>query len=50
VPPHAAHQRDDPASPDLDDIVWIYNTTPRKCLGFLMPIEFAKSIGVALEF
>ncbi len=36
---------------DIDGIVWTYNTTPRKCLGFLTPIEvFAKSIGVALEF
>ncbi len=36
---------------DVQDIVWTYNTTPRKCLGFLTPIEaFAKSIGVALEF
>ncbi|KAB2907942.1 MAG: IS30 family transposase [Dechloromonas sp.] len=36
---------------DVNDIVWTYNTTPRKCLGFLTPIEaFAKSIGVALEF
>ncbi|CCQ72016.1 IS30 family transposase [Magnetospira sp. QH-2] len=35
---------------DIEDITWTYNTTPRKCLGFLTPIEaFAKSIGVALE-
>lgn len=36
---------------DIEDITWTYNTTPRKCLGFLSPLEaFAKSIGVALEF
>lgn len=36
---------------DIDDIVWTYNTTPRKCLGFLTPLEaFAKDQGVALEF
>ena len=35
---------------DIEDITWTYNTTPRKCLGFLTPVEaFAKSIGVALE-
>lgn len=35
---------------DIHDIVATYNATPRKCLGFLSPIEaFAKSIGVALE-
>jgi IS30 family transposase len=36
---------------DIDDIIWTYNTTPRKCLGFLTPLEaFAKDQGVALEF
>jgi IS30 family transposase len=35
---------------DLDDIVWILNSTPRKCLGFQTPIEaFAQHLGVALE-
>jgi len=35
---------------DIDDIIWTYNTTPRKCLGFLTPLEaFAKYQGVALE-
>ena len=35
---------------DIQDITWTYNTTPRKCLGYLSPIEaFANNIGVALE-
>lgn len=35
---------------DIDDIVCIMNTTPRKCLGFQRPIEaFAQKLGVALE-
>ena len=35
---------------DIEDIMWTYNTTPRKCLGFLTPLEaFVKSLGVALE-
>ena len=35
---------------DIDDIVWMLNSTPRKCLGFQTPIEaFAKHLGVALE-
>ena len=35
---------------DIDDIVWILNSTPRKCLGFQTPIEaFAQHLGVALE-
>lgn len=35
---------------DIDDIVWMLNSTPRKCLGFQTPIEaFAKQLGVALE-
>jgi len=35
---------------DIEDIMWTYNTTPRKCLGFLTPLEaFVKSMGVALE-
>ena len=35
---------------DIDDIVWILNSTPRKCLGFHTPIEaFASQLGVALE-
>jgi transposase, IS30 family len=35
---------------DIGSIVWILNTTPRKCLGFRTPIEaFASQIGVALE-
>lgn len=35
---------------DIDDIAWIMNSTPRKCLGFQTPIEaFAQQLGVALE-
>lgn len=35
---------------DIDDIVWMLNSTPRKCLGFQTPIEaFAQKLGVALE-
>lgn len=35
---------------DINDIMWTYNTTPRKCLGYLTPLEaMAKSMGVALE-
>lgn len=35
---------------DLDDIVWLMNSTPRKCLNFQTPIEaFADKLGVALE-
>jgi IS30 family transposase len=35
---------------DIDDIVWIMNSTPRKCLGFQTPLEaFANQLGVALE-
>jgi IS30 family transposase len=35
---------------DIDDIVWMLNSTPRKCLGFRTPIEaFAQQLGVALE-
>lgn len=35
---------------DIEDIVWMLNSTPRKCLGFQTPIEaFAKHLGVALE-
>jgi len=35
---------------DINDIMWTYNTTPRKCLGFYTPLEtFVKSMGVALE-
>jgi len=35
---------------DINDIMWTYNTTPRKCLGFYTPLEaFVKSLGVALE-
>ena len=35
---------------DIDDIVWMLNSTPRKCLGFQTPIEaFAHNLGVALE-
>lgn len=35
---------------DIDDIVWMLNSTPRKCLGFQTPIEaFAQQLGVALE-
>ena len=35
---------------DLDDLVWIMNSTPRKCLGFQTPLEaFAQQLGVALE-
>ena len=37
-------------SKDINDIMWTYNTTPRKCLGYLTPLEaMAKSMGVALE-
>ena len=36
--------------PDIDDIVWMLNSTPRKCLGFQTPIEaFAQNLSVALE-
>ncbi len=35
---------------DIDDIVWMLNSTPRKCLGFRTPIEaFAPHLGGALE-
>ena len=35
---------------DIEDIMWTYNTTPRKCLGFYTPLEaLIKSMGVALE-
>ena len=35
---------------DINDIMWTYNTTPRKCLGFYTPLEaFVKSMGGALE-
>jgi len=35
---------------DIDDIVWMLNSTPRKYLGFQTPIEaFAQQLGVALE-
>ncbi|MCC3862527.1 IS30 family transposase [Pseudemcibacter aquimaris] len=35
---------------DINDIMWTYNTTPRKCLDYLTPLEaLAKSMGVALE-
>ena len=35
---------------DINDIMWTYNTTPRKCLGFLTPLEaLVKSMGIALE-
>lgn len=35
---------------DIEDIVWMLNSTPRKCLGFRTPIEaFAQQLGVALE-
>ena len=35
---------------DIEDITWVYNSTPRKCLGFFTPIEaFAKSIGGTVE-
>ncbi|MEM9899674.1 MAG: IS30 family transposase, partial [Pseudomonadota bacterium] len=35
---------------DLEDLVWIMNSTPRKCLGFKTPLEaFAQQLGVALE-
>ena len=34
---------------DIDEIVWMLNSTPRKCLGFQTPIEaFAQQLGVAL--
>jgi len=35
---------------DLDDLVWVLNSTPRKCLRFRTPLEvFAQKLGVALE-
>ncbi len=35
---------------NIDEIVWMLNSTPRKCLGFQTPIEaFAHHLGVALE-
>jgi len=35
---------------DINDIMWTYNTTPRKCLGVYTPLEaFVKSMGDALE-
>ena len=35
---------------DIDEIVWMLNSTPRKCLGFQTPIEaLAQQLGVALE-
>lgn len=35
---------------DIDDIVWMLNSTPRRCLGFQTPMEaFAQQLGVALE-
>jgi hypothetical protein len=35
----------------INDIMWTCNTTPRKCLDFLTPLEaLVKSMGVALEF
>ena len=35
---------------DINDIMWTYNTTPRKCLSFFTPLEaIVKSMGVALE-
>jgi IS30 family transposase len=40
----------DYSDPDIDDIVWMLNSTPRKCLGFQTPIEaFAQNLSVALE-
>ena len=35
---------------DINDIVWTYSTTPRKSLGFYIPLEvLIKSMGVALR-
>ena len=35
---------------DIENLTFILNSTPRKCLGYRTPIEaFAKEIGVALE-
>jgi len=48
VPRHAtlSHYRDD----DLDALLWAFNTTPRKCLDYVTPLEaFARQLGVALE-
>ena len=40
----------DHSDTDIDDIVWMLNSTPRKCLAFQTPIEaFAQKLGVALE-
>lgn len=37
------------AAEDLDDALWLYNTTPRKCLGYRTPLEaFSEKLGVAL--
>jgi len=37
------------AAEDLDDALWLYNTTPRKCLGYRTPLEaFSEQLGVAL--
>lgn len=48
VPRHAtlSDYRDD----DLDALLWAFNTTPRKCLDYVTPLEaFARQLGVALE-
>jgi IS30 family transposase len=35
---------------DIDDIVWMFDSTPRKCLGFQTPnVAFAQQLGVTLE-
>jgi IS30 family transposase len=35
---------------DLDDLIALYNDTPRKCLAFKTPLEaFALNSGLALE-
>ena len=40
----------DYTDPDIDDVVWNLNTTPRKCLHYRTPIEaFAANLSVALE-
>jgi len=52
LPPRSAAPADlsEHNDADIDDIVWILNSTPRKCLGFQTPIEaFARHLGVALE-
>lgn len=34
---------------DIDHVVWNLNSTPRKCLGYRIPIETFANLGVPLE-